>query len=75
MFAITYFMPTGALSTFIRGIALAALLVSAVVVCAALAPLLWPLCCTIAAGALTCACNAAVVAVTMAAPFVIMRVL
>ncbi len=75
MFAVTYFLPTGALSTFIRGVALAAILIIVVVACAALAPLLWPLCCTIVAGAVTCACNAAVCAMTMATPFVIMRVL
>lgn len=75
MFAVTYYLPTGALSTLLRGIALAALLVAAVIACAAVAPLLWPLCCTIAAGALTCACNAAVCAVTMAVPFVIMKLL
>lgn len=75
MLAITYFLPTGALSTLLRGIALAAILIVAVVACAALAPLLWPLCCTIAAGAVTCACNAAVCAVTMAAPFVVMKLL
>lgn len=75
MFAVTYFMPTGALSTFIRAIALAAIIVFAVIASAALAPLLWPLCCTIAAAAVTCACNAAVVAVTMAVPFVIMKLL
>jgi pheromone shutdown protein TraB len=75
MFAVTYYLPTGALSTLLRGIALAAVIVFAVVVCAVLAPLAWPLCCTIAAGAVTCVCNAAVCAVTMAMPFVIMRVL
>lgn len=75
MYALTYRLNTGALSTFVRGIALAAILISAVIASAALAPLLWPLCRTIAAGAMQCACNAAVCAVTMAPPFVIMRVL
>lgn len=75
MYAITYFLPTGVFATFIRGIALAATIVFAVIACAAVAPLLWPLCCTIAAGAVTCACNTAVVAVTMATPFVVMKVL
>lgn len=75
MFAVTYYLPTGAIATLIRGIALAAVIVFAVVVCAVLAPLAWPLCCTIAAGAVTCACNAAVCAVTMATPFVVMKML
>ena len=75
MLAVTYFLNTGALSTFIRGIALAALLVAVVVATAALAPLLWPLCCTIAVGAVTCACNVAVCVATMAVPFVIMKLL
>lgn len=75
MLALTYFMPTGALSTLLRGIALAAIIVAAVIACANVAPLAWPLCCTIAAGAVTCACNAAVCAVVMAVPFVVMKLL
>ncbi len=75
MLAVTYYLPTGAIATLLRGIALAAILIIAVVACAAVAPLLWPLCCTIAAGAVTCLCNAAVCAATMAAPFMIMKLL
>ena len=75
MLALTYFMPTGALSTLFRGIALAAIIVFAVIACASVAPILWPLCCTIAASAVTCACSAAVCAAAMAVPFVIMKLL
>lgn len=75
MFAVTYFMPTVAIATVIRAIALAAIIVFAVIACAAVAPLLWPLCCTIAAGAVQCACNVAVCAATMATPFVVMKLL
>lgn len=75
MYAVTYRLDIGAIATLLRGIALAAILIVVVIACAALAPLAWPLCCTIAAGAVTCAGNAAVVALTMATPFVIMRVL
>lgn len=44
MLALTYRLDTGVLSTLIRGIALAAVLIIVVVACAALAPLLSPLC-------------------------------
>lgn len=75
MLALTYRLNTGALSTFLRGVALAAILIAVVIAVAIVAPLLWPLCCTIAAGAVTCVCNAAVCGAAMAVPFVVMKVM